>query len=257
MKECRYGLALEGGGARGAYQIGAYKALVENGFKFDAIVGTSIGAINAAIICQGGIDLLEELWNKIDSTIFDIDTTTCDEILNKNKTAKVKTIVEIFKNKGISFNNLREILNEYIDEEKIRKSDVKFGLVMTRLKGMKSCELTIDDIEEGKLIDYLIASSSLPVFKLEKNIDNSIYLDGAFKNVLPLTLLEHMGINNIIGIRLKKFGIIKKIKNRNTKVILIEPSKTTGSTLFFNHKTIEENIKLGYQDAKKVIDNIK
>ena len=95
MKECRYGLALEGGGARGAYQIGAYKALVENGFKFDAIVGTSIGAINAAIICQGGIELLEELWNKIDSTIFDIDTTTCDEILNKNKTAKVKTIVEI------------------------------------------------------------------------------------------------------------------------------------------------------------------
>ena len=66
-----------------------------------------------------------------------------------------------------------------------------------------------------------------------------------------------MGINNIIGVRLKKFGIIKKVKNKNTKVILIEPSKTTGSTLFFNHETIKENIKLGYQDAKKVIDNIK
>lgn len=257
MKECKYGLALEGGGARGAYQIGAYKALAESGFKFDAIVGTSIGAINAAIICQGGVELLEELWNKIDSTIFDIDTTICDEILNKNKIVKFKTIVKIFKNKGISFDNLREILNEYIDEEKIRKSNVKFGLVMTKLKGMKSCEVTIDDIEEGKLIEYLIASSSLPVFKIEKNIDNSIYLDGAFKNVLPLTLLEHMGINNIIGVRLKKFGVIKKVKNKNIKVILIKPSKTTGSTLFFNHKTIEDNIRLGYQDAKKVIDNIR
>ena len=38
------GLVLEGGGARGCYQIGAYKALVEMGIDFDYVVGTSIGA---------------------------------------------------------------------------------------------------------------------------------------------------------------------------------------------------------------------
>ena len=44
------GLALEGGGAKGSYEIGAYIALKELGFKFDAVAGTSIGSLNAAFI---------------------------------------------------------------------------------------------------------------------------------------------------------------------------------------------------------------
>ena len=257
MKECSYGLALEGGGARGSYQIGAYKALVESGFRFSSIVGTSIGAINAAIICSGGLELLEGIWKEIDSSIFEINPQMCDEIIHGNKQIKRDVTLDILKNHGISLNKLKDILNKYVDEEKVRNNNIKFGLVITKLKGMKSLEYTIDDIPKGKLIDYLIASSSLPIFKIEKNIDEHIYLDGGFRNVLPLTLLENMGCKNIIGIRLKKFGIIRKTKNKDTKVFLIEPSKSTGSTLFFNQDTIDENIKLGYNDAKKMIDKIK
>ncbi len=257
MKECSYGLALEGGGARGSYQIGAYKALVESGFRFSSIVGTSIGAINAAVICSGGLELLEGIWKEIDSSIFEINPQMCDEIIQGNKQIKRDVTLDILKNHGISLNKLKDILNKYVDEEKVRNNNIKFGLVITKLKGMKSLEYTIDDIPKGKLIDYLIASSSLPIFKIEKNIDEHIYLDGGFRNVLPLTLLENMGCKNIIGIRLKKFGIIRKTKNKDTKVFLIEPSKSTGSTLFFNQDTIDENIKLGYNDAKKMIDKIK
>ena len=257
MKECSYGLALEGGGARGSYQIGAYKALVESGFRFSSIVGTSIGAINAAIICSGGLELLEGIWKEIDSSIFEINPQMCDEIIHGNKQIKRDVTLDILKNHGISLNKLKDILNKYVDEEKVRNNNIKFGLVITKLKGMKSLEYTIDDIPKGKLIDYLIASSSLPIFKIEKNIDEHIYLDGGFRNVLPLTLLENMGCKNIIGVRLKKFGIIRKTKNKDTKVFLIEPSKSTGSTLFFNQDTIDENIKLGYNDAKKMIDKIK
>lgn len=257
MKECSYGLALEGGGARGSYQIGAYKALVESRFRFSSIVGTSIGAINAAVICSGGLELLEGIWKEIDSSIFEINPQMCDEIIQGNKQIKRDVTLDILKNHGISLNKLKDILNKYVDEEKVRNNNIKFGLVITKLKGMKSLEYTIDDIPKGKLIDYLIASSSLPIFKIEKNIDEHIYLDGGFRNVLPLTLLENMGCKNIIGIRLKKFGIIRKTKNKDTKVFLIEPSKSTGSTLFFNQDTIDENIKLGYNDAKKMIDKIK
>ena len=45
-----YGLVLDGGGARGAYQIGAWKALTEAGVKVSAVAGTSVGA-------QGGADM--------------------------------------------------------------------------------------------------------------------------------------------------------------------------------------------------------
>lgn len=257
MKKCSYALAFEGGGVKGTYQIGAYKALIENNIKIDAIVGVSVGAINAALICSNGIEYVEELWKIIDSSIFDISPSLCDQVLNNKRWVKLKVINSIIKNKGISFNNLRNILNKYIDEDKVRNSKIKFGLVMTQLSGFKCCEVMIDDIPKGKLIDYLIASSSLPIFKIEKNIDNHYYLDGAFKNVLPLSFLEKLGYKNIIGIRLKKFGIIKRIKNKDTSVFLIKPSKNTGSVIFFNQDTVMRNISLGYEDTKKIIDKLR
>ena len=118
MKECSYGLALEGGGARGSYQVGAYKALVEADIHLKAIVGTSIGAINAAVICSGGLELLEEIWKSIDSTIFEIEPQICNEIIHGNKQIKRDITLDILKNRGISLNKLKDILNKYVDEEK-------------------------------------------------------------------------------------------------------------------------------------------
>ena len=56
-----YSLVLDGGGARGAYQIGAWKALVEAGVKINAVAGTSVGALNGALICMGNVELAEKL----------------------------------------------------------------------------------------------------------------------------------------------------------------------------------------------------
>ena len=47
-----YGLVLEGGGAKGAYQIGAWKALKEAGIRIKGIAGTSVGALNGALIAM-------------------------------------------------------------------------------------------------------------------------------------------------------------------------------------------------------------
>ena len=47
-----YGIVLEGGGARGSYQIGAWKALREAGIKIRGIAGASVGALNGALICM-------------------------------------------------------------------------------------------------------------------------------------------------------------------------------------------------------------
>ena len=61
------GLALEGGGAKGAYHLGALKALYEAGYAFDGVVGTSIGALNGAIIVQdgGSLETLQKLWDNV------------------------------------------------------------------------------------------------------------------------------------------------------------------------------------------------
>ncbi len=69
-----YGLVLDGGGARGAYQIGAWKALVEAGVKFNAVAGTSVGALNGALICMGDIEKAEGIWREMTfSTVMDVD----------------------------------------------------------------------------------------------------------------------------------------------------------------------------------------
>lgn len=50
-----YGLVFDGGGARGAYQIGAWRALSEAGVKISAVAGTSVGALNGALVCMGDL----------------------------------------------------------------------------------------------------------------------------------------------------------------------------------------------------------
>ena len=88
------GLVLEGGGTKGAYQLGAYKALKELGMEFDGIVGTSIGALNAAFIIQGDYDIMEDIWLNQDYKSFMIIEEDLYEKY-KNTEFKVKDIVAI------------------------------------------------------------------------------------------------------------------------------------------------------------------
>ena len=62
------GLVLSGGGGRGAYECGVYKGLYEHGIEPDILVGTSIGAINAAAIVGGASpEDLERMWLAMDT----------------------------------------------------------------------------------------------------------------------------------------------------------------------------------------------
>ena len=65
----KIGLVLAGGGARGSYQIGVWKALIELGIDkyIEVISGTSIGAINAMLFQQNSYEMAEEFWLKVRS----------------------------------------------------------------------------------------------------------------------------------------------------------------------------------------------
>ena len=69
-----YGLVLDGGGARGAYQIGAWKALKEAGVKISAVAGTSVGALNGALICMDDMEKAEKIWSEMEfSRVMSVD----------------------------------------------------------------------------------------------------------------------------------------------------------------------------------------
>ena len=248
------GLALEGGGAKGSYEIGSYVALCELGYKFDAVAGTSIGSLNAALIAQKNIKLAKELWLNADSEMIGINKKIVE--LHKNfKLNKdsiklsINEINKLIKNKGLDVTNYKSVLDNYINEEVIRKSNINYGLVTVRLKDLKPLELTIDEIENGKLSDYIMASSYLPVFKMEKIIDDSYYLDGGVSNNLPISLLERMGCNRVIAVRINGIGVSKKKLISKTEVIELAPTKDTGPVIFFDNKDIRNNYYMGYYDT--------
>lgn len=255
------GLALEGGGAKGAYHVGAYKALLKCGYHFKAVAGTSIGSITAAMICQGDIRVLEELWLELNAEVFNMNALTIHNIINHNiGKSDIKetfnTIIKIIKNRGIATDNIYALLDKYIDEEKVRKSKTKFGLVTLRLSDFTPLELTIDEIPKGKLKDYILASCYLPIFRLERIIDERYYIDGGYTNVLPITLLERIGCDEIVGVRVKKFGLIKKKRKSSTKVTIIQPKKNIGSIILLDQERSKENILKGYYDTLKIIKKL-
>ena len=79
MEKKGIGVILEGGGVKGAYHVGALKAFEEAGFEFSGYAGTSIGALNAAQLCQTDLKTLTEIWeNVVTTTIYDVDQELID-----------------------------------------------------------------------------------------------------------------------------------------------------------------------------------
>ena len=115
------GLVLEGGGAKGAYQIGAYRALTDLGMQFTGIAGTSIGALNGALIAQGDFNAMEDIWVNYDYKSFmNIDEDTYEKYKNVEMNVKsfhdvVELINKARKKQGIDISPLRKLLEEKID----------------------------------------------------------------------------------------------------------------------------------------------
>lgn len=256
------GLVLEGGGTKGAYHIGAYKALLDKNIKIDGITGTSIGALNGALFVQGDYKLAEELWTNLDfPMILNLDSEV-EKILKKPKfDLKDLTIIKeafskIMKEGGLDVTPLKEMTLKYLDEDKVRNSDMDFGIVTINLTNRESLELFIEDIPEGELSKYLLGSSRLPIFKHEKS-GTDIFLDGAFHDNLPFTMLKRKNYNKFILVRTMGIGIVRSIDLPPEDYIVISPTEDLGSTLNFNPERSIYNMNLGYYDALRALEGLK
>jgi NTE family protein len=243
-----YGLVLEGGGAKGAYHVGAYKALKELNIEIGGIAGTSIGAINGAMMVQGDYELLEKVWYSVNSyELFDIDEKAIMDLKNFNLhdvnfSYLLHQSKEILSNRGLDTSKIRDLFDSYIDEDKIRNSDIDFGIVTVNLTDKKPVELMKEDIPKGKLVDFLIASANLPAFRIEE-VDGKKYLDGGFYNNLPIDILADRGYKDIIAVRTLAMGIVRKVKIKDLNVTYIQPVESLGSALgalSFNREKAED-----------------
>lgn len=257
-----YGLVLEGGGAKGSYHIGVHKALYESGIEIKGVVGTSIGALNGAMIVQGDYEKCYELWNEITySMVVDVDDEEIDKLLQKNITKddlptfknKIKSIIS---NRGFDITPLKSLLDEYIDEDKIRASGIDFGIVTINLTDFKPVRLFIEDIPKGELKNYLMASAYLPVFKFER-IGGNFYLDGGFYDNLPFKMLMDRGYKDLILVRTHAMGITRRLDLGDTNSIVISPSEDIGRSFHYESNRARTNIQLGFYDGLRALQGLR
>ena len=255
-----YGVALEGGGARGAYHIGALKALNELGIKISGIVGTSMGAFNAAVYAQGDFGKLYELWSASSSAlVVDINDKELSKILTKKVDINslkywANFVKENISQGGMDVGRLRNLYSTYIDEEKLRKSKLDYGLATFSITDLKPLYMTKEKMSQGKVIDYVLGSSYLPVFKSEALVDGkSKFLDGGFYDNCPVNILLKKEYKNIIEVRTDSFGIKRAYNKQGLNVKIISPSKNIGSVLFSDNYKIKNNINMGYYDTLRVM----
>ena len=254
------GLVLEGGGVKGAYELGALIALIEKGYTFHSITGTSIGALNGAVMASQGIEKLAGYWEEAKyCPVFDFDDETVARFRQKDfdldliiaTGKKLLSAREIIKN---SYEHTLNFVYNRLSEEEIRSSDIDFGCVTYNISDMVPFEAMKKDIPQGKLIDYIVASACFPIFP-PKQIDGKKFIDGGVYDNMPINLLARTGCKEVIVVRTnpETKQPKRRIERDDLDIIYITPSANLGRAMAFSPERIENLKQLGYADAMRII----
>lgn len=259
-----YGLVLEGGGAKGAYQIGAWKALKEAGIPIKGIAGTSVGALNGALIAMDDFEKAEKIWETIRySRVMDVD----DDLMEQLKTSGLKDIAalglselipaakKVLKDRGFDIAPLRSLIEEVVDEEKIRNSEKELYVVTYSLSDRKPMVVNVKEVPEGEIADMLMASAYLIGFRREK-LGGKYYMDGGGVNNVPIDVLIEKGYKDILVLRIYGYGVDTERRLKvpdDVQLYHVAPRQDLGGLLEFDRMRARKNMVLGYFDAKRML----
>lgn len=244
-------LALGGGGARGAYEIGVWRALREMGEdSFSILTGTSVGALNGAVIAQGDYENAVRFWEAVSTKKVLRVELEDDPELSERSFAVLQTFTrEILRNRGADTAPLREMLAACIQEDRVRASHASFGLVTVSLPDGKEHCLFLDAIPQGKLLDYLMASSAFFPAMQAQEIDGKTYVDGGYFDNVPIAMAVDRGAEEVIAVDLQAPGLHRGTVKKEVPVLRIACAWDLGPVLLFEHSYITRNMQLGYLDT--------
>lgn len=251
-------LVLSGGGSLGSYEMGAIKALLEEGERFSLVTGTSIGALIASMLASGQFDKCLSLWESIDiddvmKNGFSLSRDFFEEARSV-QTGKILAFAKSYiSHRGADIQPFKDLMDRTIDYAAISSSATKIGIVVTSYPSLKEVDLTLNGLDSEDIRDYLLATSAcFPLFPVH-SFKGRKYVDGGFTNNLPIDLAIKMGASDIVAISLP--AIPKVPQNveltRLPFVRLIAPRHDIGTIMDFSRKRLGENMLLGYLDARK------
>ena len=253
-------LVLGGGGAKGAYEVGAIAALDELGIKAGSVFGTSVGALHAAMYAQGSMDAAAALWDNIrlSDVVSEESLAIADDAENifDHPEKLLEFITRYAQKKGVDVSPLMDILHKLIDEDKIRRSGVHLGIVTTRFPSLAMVEKRLEEMETGSLIDWLMASAScFPIFPM-KQVGGDRYIDGGFCDNTPVEMAVRSGAREIIAIDIGKHRSHTQY-DRRPNVTYIRTSQPLGGLLTLDSALSARNRILGYNDVMRAFGRMR
>ena len=249
-------VVLSGGGARGAYQIGVWKAMLDIGIDIGGIYGVSVGAINGAVMAGSDFEAARDLWKKLEKdNVMSIPDSGKQLISGEfSFGALVDTTDELITEGGIDVSPLEDLLSSFIDEQAIRNSGIDYGLAAYSLTERELKYLYLDDIPEGKLVDYILASANFPAFQ-RKKINGDYYIDGGVQKNTAVELVDSARFDSVVVVGLDVYTPADVYDwatgfwSYDFDVTLIRPQIELGSMLDFTPRNALRLMKAGYLDA--------
>lgn len=231
----KIGLVLSGGMAKGAYQIGALRAIDKFIPKEEIFVMScaSIGVLNGYAYATNKLDIAEEIWKNV----------------SENN-------ARYYINKILKSNLLQFHINNLYDTADVINHKF-YGTLLD--VGMKRIVYkNIGDVREEEIKKYLLACVSLPVYNRSININGNSYYDGAMIDNIPVyPLLDH-DLDYIICIYFDDTTYKFENKNFNSKVIKVTfpCANALKSSVVISKESIHNMIEEGYYRTFGLLNSI-
>ena len=181
----RTAFVLSGGGSLGALQVGMLQALTEAGIRPDLMIGTSVGAVNAAWMAGSpnheGALKLGEIWRGLRrQTIFPLSPwSSALGLLGRS-------------NHVISNSNLRVVLERHLPFERLEEAAVPIHVVATELRTGRAVLMS-----SGPAVPALLASTAIPGIFPPVTIGRREFIDGGVANHTPVAAAIELGATRI------------------------------------------------------------
>ena len=240
-------LVLAGGGARGSYQVGVWRALMELDWHPQIITGTSVGGLNGAMFVLDLYETARDMWLTIRSR----DVMELPEE-NADFSALHQFLRRVVKEGGMDVTPLEEIVERVLDEDALRAAPIRFGIVTVEQRGLRPRELTLEDIPAGQVRDYLMASAACFPALRARQIDGVKFLDGGYSDNMPTGLAKTMGAEELVCVDLEGVGITRP-NLTGLPTTMIRSYWDLGDILHFDPDTAKRNMELGYYDTRRAM----
>jgi len=269
----KLGLVFAGGGGKGAYEVGVYKALQEYGVdkNIKAVSGTSVGGLNGALFAKGDLELALRVWEEMNpKKILQINPEKILSILSKfhlgiGTLTLIGEKLGFLKSEGVfTQNGLKSIVESSLKDGEL-KSKIPFYICATDVSdklSWKPLYKKLNDLDYKTQIEYLLATSAIPVAFPTTIVEERELLDGFLTDNTPVKpLIENEGCTNIIVVLLGRSESITKLKKEYPDVSFWEivPSADTKESLGsldFKQERAQKLISMGYEDTIKILKDL-